>query len=556
MDDRGLGAVGAWIIVVICYVTICAMSLGLVGCDAVPSRAGGAREEIRVQLGGGGSPLSLTGELLLRLSAPVDPARVVDGVVLLVPHELGDVCSVDLACSQWGGRCVSGVCQRDPVDDAFERDALRPPLSARRAAQVVPIDLSLAEAGSQLRVVPRRALAPRRAHTLLVSSALVGAEHAEVALRALVNTGDGSRARPTMTLLSPVAGSTELPRNLARVVVGFSRPVLGVPGRLWLRVGSGAAAGAAVRLDAQLDDARCADGRCVVLALTGALPSLAELSLEVRPGIYDASGRALFIEPPARMASGAGVDRAAPRLLGLRAFVADGCLVVRARSDEPADALLELPEWGSTRRASSVGLTSHELALRVAPGTRTAATLALRDMAGNVVVRTLSVVAPPAAPALVISEVLANPHGAEPAQELVELVNRGAAPLRLGGYRIDDGDDGEGARVLPDVELAPGQRALLVGASWRASSTRDPAPREGALLVRLDGPIGALGLANAGEPLVLRDAQGHIVSSYGGHHDTSKSALDGASVERVALDACDVAASWRINAQRTSTPGW
>lgn len=113
-------------------------------------------------------------------------------------------------------------------------------------------------------------------------------------------------------------------------------------------------------------------------------------------------------------------------------------------------------------------------------------------------------------PHLVIDEVMANPIGAEPAQEWVELTNDGLAPAELGGLRFGDVD---GEVLLPSMELAPGARALLVHEAYDASGKYDPAPSKGSLVVRLP-KLAKNGLANGGEPLELRDPFGRVLSSF------------------------------------------
>lgn len=113
---------------------------------------------------------------------------------------------------------------------------------------------------------------------------------------------------------------------------------------------------------------------------------------------------------------------------------------------------------------------------------------------------------------LVISEVLANPRGPEPAQEWVELVNEGTAPAELQGVRLEDE---QGASVLPSYWLEPGERVLVVSERFLLESELDvPIPREVGL-VRVPA-LGQGGLSNAGEALRLRLPEGQIVSRFPG----------------------------------------
>lgn len=104
---------------------------------------------------------------------------------------------------------------------------------------------------------------------------------------------------------------------------------------------------------------------------------------------------------------------------------------------------------------------------------------------------------------LVLNEVLANAAGSEPDSEWVELVNDSARPVSLSGLRLEDAG---GAFPLPEGELLPGEHALLVGASFRASALDVP-PAPSTRLLRLPS-LGARGLSNSGEPLLLVGREG------------------------------------------------
>lgn len=109
---------------------------------------------------------------------------------------------------------------------------------------------------------------------------------------------------------------------------------------------------------------------------------------------------------------------------------------------------------------------------------------------------------------IVVNEVLANPLGAEPAQEWVELVNDGSLPASLAGYVLTDIG---GKTELPDVELPAGSYALIVNEAFLEDDELDPVPAPGTLLVRVP-KLGKGGLSNSGEPLKLLDPAGVTVS--------------------------------------------
>lgn len=129
---------------------------------------------------------------------------------------------------------------------------------------------------------------------------------------------------------------------------------------------------------------------------------------------------------------------------------------------------------------------------------------------------------------LVITEVLANPVGAEPASEWVELFNDSAAPAPLGGTWLTDGS---GRAPLPPVTLAPGELALLVPPGFAPSA--DVAPAPGTRLLELSA-LGARGLSNSGEPLLLFGEVGVLA-----RFPAVPAPKAGRSIARVHLDTHD-----------------
>lgn len=109
----------------------------------------------------------------------------------------------------------------------------------------------------------------------------------------------------------------------------------------------------------------------------------------------------------------------------------------------------------------------------------------------------------------VLNEVLANPLGAEPAQEWVELVNTSAAAASLAGTTLADAG---GQVPLPDFVVEPGEYVVLVSDAFGESAQDvplDPAVRQ----IRLP-QLGKSGLSNSGEPLELRAADGSVLSRF------------------------------------------
>jgi hypothetical protein len=116
----------------------------------------------------------------------------------------------------------------------------------------------------------------------------------------------------------------------------------------------------------------------------------------------------------------------------------------------------------------------------------------------------------PLEPHVVLNEVLANPLGPEPEQEWVELFNDGLGTVSLDAWTLEDVG---GQTALPSFALSPGQFALIVPVGYDKTSTVDipPAPNVPLLFVE---KLGTNGLANAGEPLLLRAPDGQVVSTF------------------------------------------
>ncbi|PIE05713.1 MAG: hypothetical protein CSA75_03340 [Sorangium cellulosum] len=148
---------------------------------------------------------------------------------------------------------------------------------------------------------------------------------------------------------------------------------------------------------------------------------------------------------------------------------------------------------------------------------------------------------------VVINEVMANPAGPEPAQEWVELFNDGVQSVSLGQWQLEDAG---GQVLLPEVTLAPGTFALIVGETYDAESWVDTAPAPETLLIRVDR-VGSSGLSNGGEPLRLRNSLGETVSSV----PSISSKEQGWSIARVVPDALDSLYASFAFGQEGGSPG-
>ncbi len=150
----------------------------------------------------------------------------------------------------------------------------------------------------------------------------------------------------------------------------------------------------------------------------------------------------------------------------------------------------------------------------------------------------------------VITEVLLNPAGPEPAQEFVEVANPGPAAVDIGGYLLHDEDPEEQDEIPAGTAIAAGGVVLLVPEGFVPDGP-DPAPAPDCPLVRLDGSLGRSGLRNSGgEPVVLLAPDGSISSFYPNALGTTG---QGVSAHRVSMDAPDGdATNWK---EGPPTPG-
>jgi hypothetical protein len=538
--------------------------LALVGCgDAVGPQGDFVRPRIVAVSVTDEQTVSPTAALSVSFSEAIEAGSVGVDAVVVVPHLLGGSCTVDLACP--GGVCFAGRCQSSaPVDGAWLADLAHPPLTAARQALTAPIRVELAGDGDRLIVQPVVALAPRRLHTLIIGPSLVDragqaiARQGElpVALLRVFATGDLEGARPVLQLVAPPAGSTDLPLNLRRLVVRFSQqlPPLAADG-LWLAADDGLR----VALRPLREEGACvtdAHQPCQWLAVAGPLRALTVWSLMATRTLGDLQGETLLQERPLALATGSVVDTGPPVLGEVSLLQSDGCVVVRTRTSEPADARLSA-SWTTTVQLTA-GTLVHELALPAAPALPAGAQvrLDLQDAAGQAAAPWRHAAERASLAPLVISEVLADPLGPDPDQEWVEIYNRDDRAVELEGWAIDDGTVGADGGALPALRLQPHRYALVVGPRYRAGSGPDPFPAADVPLARLRAPIGGRGLANRGEPLFLRRPDGALASSYRGTVGTELEVPGpGRSAQRRSPAACDVATSWTRSGDDGPTPG-
>jgi hypothetical protein len=371
-------------------------------------------------------------------------------------------------------------------------------------------------------------------------------------------TGSDSAGSPTAdplagVLVEPPPGSAEIPPNIASLVVRFAEAVQAAGAALpfLLRPATGDAL--AVTLGATVS----CDGACYRILPAAVLTPSTSYTLEAVEGTLQfLDGKPTPAGSAGSFTTASATDTFAPRVLSFTVTLAEGCLSAHVAADEPVRAEITVAAGeGQAAVSRDTFASASDFSARLpdlTTGVSGQATLRVFDRAGNSSASApVAVELPPRLPALAITEVLANPAGSETTQEFVEIYNRGKTSQELGGLLLADKS---GSDVLPQASLAAGAYAVIVPEGFTADG-KDPAPKEGALVVRVAGRLGSDGLSNAGEVVRLLTPQGDTISQYGGWVDVSATAWSGKSVKRLSPDACDAADAWS-KSPSAPTPGW
>jgi hypothetical protein len=355
-------------------------------------------------------------------------------------------------------------------------------------------------------------------------------------------------------LVDPPADSVNIPTNLAAIVVRFTEQVqaAGADMPFVLRPASGAdlplALGAAVKCAAS----------CYQLQPGAVLAPSTLYTVEVLPGTLQfLDGKPALGANAGSFTTGAQADPFAPRIEAFTVAVAEGCLSAHVVADEWVRAEITLTAGDGQANFSTqtfaTTLDSVDRLPELPAGVRAEASLSVVDRAGNSAVSTpVAVDLPPRLPHLALTEVLANPAGSENTQEFVEIFNAGSETESLAGLLLADKS---GSDALPETSLPAGAYAIVVPESYDPADGKDPAPRDGTVIVRVAGRLAGDGLANTGEPVRLLSADGFVISQYGGWVDVSATAWSGKSVKRASPDACDGPEAWS-KTPSSPTPGW
>jgi hypothetical protein len=359
-------------------------------------------------------------------------------------------------------------------------------------------------------------------------------------------------------LVDPPSGSAGLPTNLAAIVVRFTEEVQAAGADLpfMLRPSTGESTGDGLPLP--LGAAVPCEGRCYeVLPGVDLAPSTL-YTLETLPdGLRFLDGKPTPGGSAGSFTTGPQADLFAPRIEGFTVQINEGCLAAHVAADKPVRAEIVVTALaGEASIAADNFAATLDLVERLPDlpaNVRAEAVLHVVDRAGNSAIsEPVTLDLPPRLPALVITEVLANPAGSENTQEFVEIYNTGSESQALGGLLLVDK---AGSDTLPETVLPAGAFAVVVAESYDPADGKDPAPREGTLLVRVPGRLAGDGLANTGEPVRLVNAGGVVISQYGGWVDVSATAWSGKSVKRASPQSCDGPDVWN-KTPSMPTPGW
>ena len=355
-------------------------------------------------------------------------------------------------------------------------------------------------------------------------------------------------------LVNPSAGTAGVPMNLEGVTIRFPVAVTVPDGGVTI-TGAGRSAGLAIPVAAPCPDSGVAN--CVQVPLSESLLPAATYVVAIGRDVVDNNGHALPAGPVGHFVTAADEDLAAPAIIALSVQPSGPCVLVSFQTDEPAAATVVIRS-GDVERDVPAGAGSVNFAVAVSVATFAAGSdlqilARARDLAGNVSESAaVALTVPATLSPLAITEIHANPAGAEPTQEYVEVRNLGSVPVDLSGVSVEDA---KGSDMLPASTLNAGAYALIVPAAFDPASPVDTAPLAGTQLIHIDSRLGSDGLSNSGEIVRLRATDGTIVSSYSFPVDVSASKWSGKSVHRIPEDACDQAASW-TRLPGVATPGW
>ena len=158
-------------------------------------------------------------------------------------------------------------------------------------------------------------------------------------------------------------------------------------------------------------------------------------------------------------------------------------------------------------------------------------------------------------PSVVLSEVMYDPAGSEHHDEFVELLNASeTAWVDLAGWCLGDADEVDDLQGTGEgMVLAPGQRGLVLDASYFGQSTTYDSLRTTTLMLTIEGrAFGRAGWSNSSEEaVILCDAHGDTV----GLMVYTPAGRPGYSLEKIDPLGGDAHDNWAQSSIPGGTPG-
>jgi hypothetical protein len=277
---------------------------------------------------------------------------------------------------------------------------------------------------------------------------------------------------------------------------------------------------------------------------------------ETAPADSDGPGRAPETDPTDTAAPSISAESCAyPGRRTEGACVVEGAVSasIRFSTDEPAVVGVTASEGIRYGVLSSEWEHAHWVVVAgLATEASSSVTVSVTDVNGNQSEQEISLLGS-GGPAIVITEVLADPFGPEPAQEFVEVMNLGPESVDLSFWMVDDNNDANGDLIAEGTVLGPGKTALLVADAFDPLNSADPMPDPDADIVYLETSIGSNGLKNSeAESVELYDSTGKIVCRYAGDAGAPE---EGLSVHRLLAEIPEGVTGAFNPEQSEATPG-
>jgi hypothetical protein len=410
-------------------------------------------------------------------------------------------------------------------DESLAEDLRSAPLRSSTSARIIECDLSIDQTKIELRPT-----APLRAGMHLVLA--IGAWAQDLGGRRLrtpwtqsLHVAESTSAGAHAVETWPADGATSIGAAISLVGVRFDGRITGLESGLWLEESSGQHVPGVAR-SASCDEIGWDGDHCAVFVPSHPLAAGVMHFIRSDERLRDATGAAIpplsasFMtsiepddEPPQFLVTPCAIDELSTEIGCV--FVDDARVSIRVRATEPVRIRFEVAGHVA-RTIAPRGEATLEIS-SLPSDTPFVARVVAADAAENERNATLELRTMPALPLVSITEIRADPIGAEPRQEYVEVWNAGPEPIDLAGFTLSDSPSTIGDMISDSHRLAPGVRALLVPDNFdpedRGPESRDALVPPGVMLIRLDRSLGAGGLSNSGEPLFLRDSMGRRISA-------------------------------------------